>query len=361
MTSDSPPTMQNWSDNAESDECDEMGDDEWDSWESQQSAHESKQDPPDEPVEPWSIARRHREMLLFLDNLSLYGANPFEKLGKIIRSRSSARRAGFPDNIPLEWANKHLPELRLTDSVSRNAYIGKVMLHSLRGSAHETKIRSKIRLALNIDESIPIENKMNVFKFNVPFIGLYAIVAVLHKKLMNEITHDFNSNPLLALAIDIIDTCKTLLLEFVASGANSEYEFRPFILQLIDDCVNPQSDKLPSQLFYDRPTVLLSAQERAKRGKSVRAPKDPKLTVQICKNFLLGSCKYGANCRQPHMCLVCPYGTAHSLADCKTFKVRNHLFTKSYVEQLKRENASLKEAANAAQEAKPAPKSKSKK
>ena len=301
-------------------------------------------------------------MLIYLDNLTLYGANAFERLRKIIRNRTTARREGFPDKIPLDWANKHLPELRLTDAVARKSYIGKVMLQSLRGTTHEDKIRGKIRLALNVDETVSLGEKMSVFKFNVPFIGLYAVVAVLHKKLIDDIANnETNNDPSLELAIDIIDTCKTLLLEFVASGANSELEFRPFILQLIDDCINPQSAEFPSELINSHPTVLLSCRDRAKRSKPLRAPKDPKLTIQICKNYLLGSCKFGANCRQPHMCLVCPYGTAHSLAECKVFKVKNQLFTKSYVDKLKSDLAALKETANAAQEAKSVTKSKSKK
>ena len=300
-------------------------------------------------------------MLLYLDNISLFGrSTAIDRLRKIIKDRTTANLANFPKNIPLEWARKYLPELQLIDGSSRTSYIGGVMFLAMRGSDREIAVKNKIALSMSLPNITTIENHIGEFKFDVPFIELFALVAILIKQIKDRASiDDIQNSESLKLAIDALESLKLLLLEFVACGANSEPNFRPFILQLIDDIVNPQLLSSPCKLLNSRPTLKLAARDRARRPNQKKT-KNAKLTPQICKDFLLGSCSLGHNCTKPHMCLVCPHGTAHSLATCKKFLMKNHLFTKSYVDQRKAELAALKATTEAVSE-KTATKTKSKK
>ena len=290
--------------------------------------------------------QRRSEMIKLLDDLALYGrTNAFEQLRRVVMGTDeAARRSGFPvDRIPLDWARGYLPALRLINGGSRVGYVGGVMCQALRGSPQEGVVRHKIALSLKCTPGT-IEENISEFKFDVPFSGLFALIAVLKKRLVDKVdlTVLRAARPLNE-AIDVLTTLEQLILEFLAGGSNSELDFRPFVFQLIDDIVNPQLDMLPSTLLNHRPTLKLAARDRARRSgpRGIGANSD-KVTQPICKAYLNGHCRFGAQCKLPHVCLHCPPGVVHPLSGCKKWRMKNKLFEKSYVDKLKAELAAYK-------------------
>ena len=305
-----------------------------------------------------------QRMLQFMDDLTVfYGRHgAITRLRSMLSNRDTATQNGFPQDIPLDWAHQYLPELQLIDGSSRTTYIGNIMLLALRGSDREIAVKHRIAASMNLTNLASVEEQIGKFKFDVPFIGLLALIAVLRKQFTDQHSMDvIADNEALKMAFDSLETLKNILIEFVASGANSELHYRAFVLQLIDDIVNPQLVKLPSELALSRPAEQLAARDRARRPAHLAKGSSKKeLTIQVCRNWLLNQCNFGQNCKYPHMCLVCPHGTAHRPNECKKFKIKNQLYTKNVVDKLRAELAALKAAAGEPSDSKSS-KSKSKK